>query len=934
MKPGLIICILNLILILPQMNLFANISPVQKGNTQNQYEFILPNYNLNHHRWISDWAMTSDAGKPQLPQTGFLFQYKEQAPISIKIIEIKESHCHVNNIPPAPFISKSQFVYTRDGKTYETEAFYPSHIFQIDPPSKWAGTNVCRILIRPFQWNPVTKQLKIIHQMTFSVIQTKYDSELLKQNSGNQCDPIKAQLIMNYLPQKKISSTPEQKTVINNKKLNLYIDKNSIYRLRYLDLEKMQFSMSQKPVSFLQLWHKKKQIPLHIDAKASYLQKGDSILFYGQEIDSHFTNKNVYQLLWGDLPGIRMSIQDASPNQNASASYAWHTVDFEHNTSENFWPATPGAPETDFVFWDLLNAPDTFSTTFDLPDLYLLAANTPSHLTVLFQEKTNSYHMIDVFVNNHHVYKDQFHADSLFQVDIPLVTDILKSQNNSLMIVSELSPEIWSDKLYINKFFLHYPAALTAQKDMAIIERPAPNQNIDISGFTTRPIYVFDISNPAFPSILTASVMTQFDSNDHIRFFNRTSKKLFVCADSSIITPEIQWASSEPIQSTENMANYILITPPKFFPAVQPLLDYYNDQGIRSMTISPNTIYDIFNGGIIDPHAIQKFLAYTYDYWKIPPDYVLLVGDSNLDYLDYFQTGKQNEVPVYLTYMDGVGLVANDHHFVCIDGDDLFPEMTIGRLPGKTISDVEKLILKRLNYSKAIDKTRQRNLFISDNDADNIFEKICQNSLDYLSGKMEQVHLSLTDPSSLNTLTQQMLDYLNGGVLIATYMGHGSIDNWAGEPIFHADDIQRINPNTPLTFYVSLNCMSGYFALPDRYSLSQKMILPENKGAIAVFAPTALAQIWEIDILSQSLFSFIRSNPGLPVGDLVKYAKIESFKKGIRASTVQMFTLTGDPLVRLNISHLKITGDIDSDGLLTFRDILRMLKHVGNIYKQ
>jgi hypothetical protein len=913
------------------MNLFADISPVQKSNTPNQYKFILPDYNLNHHRWISDWAMTSEDGKPQLPQTGFFFQCNESATVSIKIIDIHETRCHVNDISPSPVISRAQFVYSKDRQTYETDQFYPSRIFQIDPPSKWAGTNVVRILIRPFQWNPVTKQLKIIHQMTFSVIQTKQDSVHIKRSSTKkQFDPIKARLIINYLPQKNISPH-RQKTSVNYPGLNLYVTKNMIYRLTYSDLVDHQFPTSQKPASFLQLWHNNKQIPLHINTNTSYLQKDDTILFYGQKIDSHFTNINVYQLFWGDLPGTRMSIRDASPNQKTFASYAWHTVTFEKNTSDNFWPATPGAPEVDFVFWDMLDAPDTFSTTFDLPEL--MSSNMPSQLSIFFQEKTNSYHKIQILVNGHQVFQDQFHSDSLFQVDISLDTDMLKPQNNSLAIASELSSGIWADKLYINKFIFHYPKDLIARENMAIIETSFFGQNIDISGFTSTPIQVFDISDPDLPFVLTTSVITHFDSNYHIQFFNKTSSKMFVCTDENMIRPEIQSVSDEQLQSTENMANYLIITPKQFIPAVQPLLNHYKDQGIISKVVSPDAIYDIFNGGIIDPHAIQKFLAYSYAYWKISPDYVLLIGDGNLDYLDYFQTGKQNEAPVYLTYIDDVGLTANDHFYVCIDGDDLYPEMSIGRLPGKTISDVEKLILKRLNYSKAINTTRQRNLFISDNDKDNIFEKLCQNSLDYLSDKMEQVHLSLTDSSYLNQLTRQMFNYLNDGVLIATYMGHGSIDNWAGEPILHADDIQRIGPNTPLTFYISLNCLSGYFALPDRYSLSQKLILPENKGAIAVFAPTGFAQVWEIDILSQAIFSMIRSNPELPVGDLVRAAKIESYKKGIRASTVKMFTLTGDPLLRLKIPQHLSPGDIDSDGFLTLRDLLLMLKYLGNIKK-
>jgi len=924
----IIYCLILSVSFIIRIDTFANISPIHKSNTQIQYKFILPDYHLDHRQWIPNWGMTSDKGKPQLPQTGFLFQSDE--PISIDIIDIQETNCYVDDIAPAPVISENRFVYAKDRQTYETDQFYPSSIFQIDPPSKWGNTDVVRILIRPFQWNPVTNQLKIIHQMIFSINWTKKVSCITEQNNFNQIDPIKSQLIMNYSPRKRNPPALKKKSSGSSPKLNISIPKNAIYGITYRDLEKHHFPVTDKPVSYLQLWHNDKQRPLNINAKSSYMQDGDFLTFYGQATESPYTNINVYQLFWGDSMGMRMSIKDASStNQNAFAPYAWHTAKFEKNFKDYFWPATPGAPETDFVYWDLLVAPDTFSTTFDLPGITLLPQHIASQLGIVFQEKTNSFHKIQIWVNNQNVFQNQFHTDSLFHVDITLDTGILKSQDNTITIQTELSTGYKTDQVYLNKLSIRYPVSLIAQNDMAIFETDHVGQNFDISGFTTQAIRIFDISNPALPIELTGGIISQTNTTYHVQFYNSNSNMLFACTDSTVITPEIRWASSEQLQSTERAANYIIITPKKFVPAVQPLLDYYTGMGMRTMVVSPDAIYDIFNGGNVHPQAIRTFLSYAFHNWTIPPEYVLLVGDSNIDYMDYFQTGKQNEVPVYLTYMDSVGLAPNDHYYVCIDGDDLYPDMAIGRLPGANVSDIEKMVSKRLRYSKNVNTARQRNLFISDNHPNNLFTKICENSLGFLSDKMEQVHLQLNDSPNTATLIEQMFYYLNHGTLIATYIGHGSIDTWAGEPILHSNDINRINPDSPLTFFVSLNCMSGYFALPDRYSLSQNLILPENKGAIAVFSPTALAQTWEIDILARSLFSLIRSNPTLPVGDLIMGAKMAAYAKDIRDLSVQMFTLTGDPLVRLNIPITSIIGDIDADRHLTLKDILLLLKHLG-----
>jgi len=922
------IILISIVLILSQSNIDAKIFPSHQNNTHTQYTFILPDYDLNNQRWIPHWAMISEPGKPQLPQTGFLFQSNER--ISIDIIEIKETKCIINDVPPEPKLFNSQSLSKKDRQVYESDQFFPSDIFHIDPPSKWSGTNVVRILVRPFQWNPVTQELRIIHEMTFSIHRKNQAFEQIKQSRITPNDTIKSQVILNYSPSKKIFSARKKTTSLQNQKLNLFIHTNAMYRLTYSDLEQYQFPVSQKPLSYLQLWHNGNQIPLYINGKASYFQPNDSIVFFGQAINSAYTNINVYQLFWGETPGMRMSTKVAAPNHNGFAEYAWHTVSFEENSGDNFWPATPGAPENDFVFWDLLTAPDSFTTTFDLPHLNLLASDTTSQFGIVFQEKTNSFHNIKILINDHTLFQKQFDADSLFKVEIPLKTDILKPQNNTLIVQSELNSGVWTDKLYMNKFVIQYPVSFIVQNNEALIETDQQAQNLELSGFTTTPIRIFDISNPMLPEIFTKSTIIGSGSNYQVQFFNDNANTLYVCTESMYTTPEIKWASSEALKSTKNCAEYMIITPKKYIPAVQPLMDYYCGQGVETMVVSPDEIFDTFNGGLVHPQSVKAFLSYAFHHWKTSPSYALLVGDSNIDYLDYFQTGKQNDVPVYLTYMDSVGLAPNDHYYVCLDGDDLYPEMAIGRIPGKNISDIEKMVMKRLNYSKSHKIAGQRNLFISDNDADNIFANICERSLNYLSDRMKQVHLAFTEQSDLDTFTGEIIQYLNHGALIAAYIGHGSIDNWAGEPLLHANDIQRIDPDTPLTFYVSLNCMSGYFALPDRYSLSQKLMLPETKGAIGIFAPTAMAQVWEIEIMAQSLFSLIRSNPNLPIGDLVMGTKIASFAKGIRASTVQMFTLTGDPMVKLNFPLTSIPGDFDTDGHLTLKDIIMILKHLGN----
>ena len=105
---------------------------------------------------------------------------------------------------------------------------------------------------------------------------------------------------------------------------------------------------------------------------------------------------------------------------------------------------------------------------------------------------------------------------------------------------------------------------------------------------------------------------------------------------------------------------------------------------MRVKAVSVEDIYDELNDGLLDPRAIQDFLKYAYESWEPPaPTYVLLVGDANTDYRDYFGAGKRSQVPVHLS-VTSLGLTPDDNWYVSIQGEGVLPEMLIGRIPGSS----------------------------------------------------------------------------------------------------------------------------------------------------------------------------------------------------------------------------------------------------------
>ncbi|KPA16442.1 secreted protein containing Propetide, peptidase C25 [Candidatus Magnetomorum sp. HK-1] len=917
--------------------IIPSVESIHVNSTEIHCKFVLPQYDIMKKQWISHWPMISVSGKPQLPQTGFFIQVPENAEIHINVIDSQQNQLQLSDVDPVPIIKNidyqsSLWSYQKDLHTYQTDAYYPESIFDIGNTIKWKHTSIARILIRPFQWNPVKQSLTIIEHMTFAIKFTKPISCVRfpsnsEKSEFSSIDQLKSKLILNYEPHlnmKKRSIKKTKKNIISPK-LNLYIYDDGIYSLSYDDLLLNNFPVSEYPAANLQLWNQEKQIPLEIQTQTSFLQPGDQIRFYGTAIHSGFTDKNVYQLLWSNENGLRISHTSASAKDSSSSvNIGFQNLLYEQNNPKTFWTGTPGAPDTDYIFWAKLTAPETFSTVFDLPDL--ASVSTPCHITVTLQGKTNNLHKYKIYINDHLISENIWDKASIHHAGFDVDTSLLKPENNQFQIISALSENVLADVFYINNIKIKYPKYLRAHENIINIALNTFQTNIEITGFTRNRIYGYDISNPCVPQKLTDQNIILSDNFYSVQLYNHSSKQLYVCSDDALLKPEMRLAYSENLKTIENGADYIIIAPDHFLSAINPLIKHYQKKNLHVLTVNPDEIYDTFNGGIINPQAINDFLKYAYNYWNAPhPSYVLMVGDSNMDYLNYFENNKQNDVPVYLSYFDDIGMSPDDNHLVCVEGDDLIPDIIIGRIPGKDVSDITKFIEKRLAYPKTFHTTRQANLFVSDDNQSNTYSNINAKGMEFFPDTMTQNHLQLVINSNVNLFTQQIVEQINQGALITSYVGHGSISNWGGEFFFESSDIKNIQAQAPLSFFLSLNCLSGFFGLPDGYSLSEELILAEHKGAIAVFAPTGLAQVWEIDLLAQEIFSLIQSYPDLSLGEIVTAAKISAYAKGIRDDAIKMFTFMGDPAIQLNIHTRGVVGDADNDGKLSLNDLIIML---------
>jgi PKD repeat protein len=146
--------------------------------------------------------LPNDAGEPDLPGIGHYVSIPQGSTPRLKIVDSEVEIIQGVNLSPAPKLpldTQKDIVYPKDTVVYSTNAFFPFSPIKISTVEKFRGNDVVMVGITPFQYNPVTKELKV-----FKNIKIELSFEGGKGTFGNDAfrspywDPIMADNILNY----------------------------------------------------------------------------------------------------------------------------------------------------------------------------------------------------------------------------------------------------------------------------------------------------------------------------------------------------------------------------------------------------------------------------------------------------------------------------------------------------------------------------------------------------------------------------------------------------------------------------------------------------------------------------------------------------------------------------------------------------------------
>ncbi|RME38337.1 MAG: hypothetical protein D6793_02885, partial [Thermoflexia bacterium] len=251
-------------------------------------------------------------------------------------------------------------------------------------------------------------------------------------------------------------------------------------------------------------------------------------------------------------------------------------------------------------------------------------------------------------------------------------------------------------------------------------------------------------------------------------------------------------------------ADYVLITHPAFADALGPLVDLRRSQGLTVAVINVLGVYDAYGDGRPDPEAIRRFLADAYARWDPRPTFVLLVGDGSYDPRRYLPTSPPTLIPPYLADVDpNSGETAADNRYACVDGEDNFPDLLLGRLPVKA-ADEARAVVRKIVDSEAQPLPGGWNgtvLLVADNpDGAGNFPALSEASAPWVTDPftVTRRYCVGVDPNGddcdaeASALHAALLGDWNRGALLIQYFGHSSWQQWARERLFHLDDLPSL----------------------------------------------------------------------------------------------------------------------------------------------
>ena len=623
-----------------------------------------------------------------------------------------------------------------------------------------------------------------------------------------------------------------------------------------------------------------------------------AINFYGTGIDTPYSGTRVYWLAAGEGNGLRIHRLPVCSGSNVPPANFPYAVQLRQRTT--YFAALITSDGNNF--FGAFISPVPVDQVLQVPHLDKTSSD-PIDLDVALQGVITGFpHDVTVALNGTTLGDVTFTGQAKGELHFSVPPGLLLEGDNTVTLTAQNG---LYDTSLVEFVRITYPHTFAANGDQLRFTARAGDE-VRVTGFTSAPSVVLDITDPARPVQLTPQVVTK---NGEYRLavqapWTSTNAAasgmhtlLAVALDRVATVAAVKANHPSHWHSAQAGADIAMVSHENFASALAPLVRSHQTQGKSSVVALIGDLYDEFNFGERSPYAVRQFLQYAEQNWKTAPKYLLLNGRASLDPRNFLGFGHMDLVPTMIVPTSSL-MTASDDWFSDFT-DSGMPTIATGRLPVSTAAEAETVIGKIVAYEgqSTNGSWTGQGLMVADlNDTEN-FSQDSLNVQAHLPGTL-QVTDVFTSTVGSDTARQEILDGINSGQLLVNYLGHGSEEEWSGSNLFNTGSVTSLTNGSKLPVFLIMNCLNGFFQDVYAQPLGVTLILAPNGGAVAVLTSSGLNQPTpqnKLDgLVVQSAFSSARP----AMGDVILGAKAQIGDIGVRKT----YVLLGDPAMRVKAS--------------------------------
>ncbi len=459
---------------------------------------------------------------------------------------------------------------------------------------------------------------------------------------------------------------------------------------------------------------------------------------------------------------------------------------------------------------------------------------------------------------------------------------------------------------------------------------PAPGRIAEFS-FTcqgTSPS-VWDITDPFSPQSVT---FTRIGNTITFRAAADELRKYVLFSDNGVSRPLLRSRQVE-IQDLHGSppADMIIVTHPLFRKYADDLAALHgSNDGILSLVVTPEEIYNEFSGGIPDIAAIRNFVRMKYQKQAgsaHPLKYLLLFGDGSFENKTP-PPGNPNFVPTYQSQNSNVvvsSFTSDDFYGLLDDGEgeaEGTEDVGIGRIPVKDTAQAGVVVKKIHRYLDPSNNGDWKNIICitADDEDGNAHMSDAEGLASLLTDSVPEYNINKiyldafrqttsVDGQSYPEVNAAINSQINSGCLIFNYTGHGSENGLAHERVVKTEDINSWKNGSKLPLFITATCEFSRWddaemnmitrTLTEKTSAGEMVLLNEAGGGIALMSTTRVVYSAPNYFLNRNIFDVAfntdRSGSTLALGDIIRLAK----NKSGTGPNKRNFSLLGDPAVKL-----------------------------------